>query len=128
MKPQLHPEERRVVLLMVARLALRSARPIGRARVSDVIDQVGYELGIARCDLIGGDRAKGLFRARAAICWVARRVTPASLPQIGAILGGRDHSSVLHACRRAADMRDRDPAFRCLTDRLVRHFRDLQED
>lgn len=128
MTAMLQPEERRVVQLMVARLALRGARPIGRVRVTDVVDQVGYELGIARCDLIGGDRRKGLFRARAAICWVARRVTRASLPQIGAILGGRDHSSVVNACRRAADMRDSDPAFRCLTDRLVRHFRDLQED
>jgi chromosomal replication initiation ATPase DnaA len=128
MRAVLQPEERRVVQLMVARLALRTARPLGRARVTDIIDQVGYELGIARCDLVGGDRSKGLFRARAAICWVARRVTRSSLPQIGALLGGRDHSSVLHACRRAADMRETDPAFRCLTDRLVRHFRDLQED
>lgn len=128
MRAQLQPEERRVIQLMAARLALRSPCPVGRARVGDVIDQVGYDLGIARCDLVSADRRAGLFRARAAICWVARKVTRASLPQIGAMLGGRDHSSVLHACRRAADMREADPAFRALTDRLVRHFRDLQED
>ena len=55
-------------------------------------------------------------------------LTGGHVVDLGAILGGRDHSSVVNACRRAADMRDSDPAFRCLTDRLVRHFRDLQED
>lgn len=125
----LAPSDRATLQLIVARIALQSPRRVGRrVRVSDIIDQVDYEMGVQRCDLVGNDRSAGLFRARAAVCWLARQLTSASLPQIGAILGGRDHTSVLHACRRAADMRDHDPAFRRLTDRLVRHFRDLQED
>lgn len=121
--------DRVIIQMMVARVALRSPRPVGgRVRVSDIIDQVGYEMGLHRCDICGGDRAARLFRARAAICWLARRLTPASLPQIGGHLGGRDHSTVLAACRRAADMRERDPAFARLTNRILTHFRDLQED
>lgn len=129
MSRALHPVEQRIVQLMVARLAIRSPRLLGgRVRVTDIIDQVAYEMGLHRCDIISADRAARLFRARAAISWLARRLTPASLPQIGAHLGGRDHSSVLRACRRAADMRNRDPAFARLTNRILTHFRDLQED
>lgn len=129
MSRALAPTEQPVVRLMVARLAIRSPGLLtGRVRVSDIIDQVGYEMGLHRCDICGGDRAARLFRARAAISWLARRLTPASLPQIGGHLGGRDHSTVLAACRRAADMRERDPAFARLTNRILTHFRDLQED
>lgn len=129
MRPQISPAEREHIQQMVARVALRSLRPIGsRVRVTDVIGRVAYEMGVRRADLISADRSAGLFRARAAVCWLARQLTQTSLPRIGAHLGGRHHTSVLAACRRAADMRERDPAFRQLTDRLVQHFRDIQED
>lgn len=103
------------------------ARPMtGRVRVADIIQDVGLHMGLSRADIVGPCRLPGLFRARAAICWLAREATPATLPQIGAIMGGRDHSSIVHACRRAADMRARDPAFRLLTDRLLNHYRSLE--
>jgi len=122
-------DERAMLQLIVARVALRSPRPMtGRVRVTDIIDQVGYEMGLHRCDICSADRAARLFRARAAICWLARRLTPSSFPQIGALLGGRDHTSARHASLRAADMRDRDPSFARLTNRILTHFRDLQED
>lgn len=122
-------EDRAVIQLMTARLALRSPRPTGsRVFVADIIDQVAYETGVSPWDLRGQRRFASLFRPRCAVCWLARRLTSTSLPQIGALLGGRDHSSILNACRRAAELREQDPAFRRLTDRLLRHFRDLQED
>jgi chromosomal replication initiator protein len=37
---------------------------------------------------------------------LARRLTPLSLEQIGAYFGGRDHSTVLHACRKVESGRD----------------------
>lgn len=129
MRLQISPDDRRALQHMVLRLALRSPRPTGgRVHVANIIDLVAYEMGVCRADLISSDRSAGLFRARAAVCWLSRQLTQASLPRIGVHLGGRHHSSVLAACRRAADMRERDPAFRQLTDTLIRHFRDLQED
>lgn len=129
MRAALSPADRAVVRLMAARLALRiPCRALLHTRVSDIIDQVDYEMGVRRIDLVSADRSASLFRARAAVCWLARHLTSASLPQIGAMLGGRDHTSVLHAYRRSLEMRERDPAFRRLTDALLRHFRDLQED
>lgn len=124
----LAPADRAVIQLMVSRLALRSPRRVGRrVLVTDIIDQVAYETGVSRADIRGDRRFPALFRPRCAVCWLARRLSSASLPQIGDVLN-RHHSSVLHACRCAAELRERDPAFRRLTDRLLRHFRDLQED
>jgi chromosomal replication initiator protein len=40
--------------------------------------------------------------------WVARELTPHSLPEIGDAFGGRDHTTVLHACRTVIDLRSKD--------------------
>jgi chromosomal replication initiator protein len=40
--------------------------------------------------------------------YLARQLTPLSLQQIGAYFGGRDHSTVLHACRKVERALDRD--------------------
>jgi chromosomal replication initiator protein len=40
--------------------------------------------------------------------WLAKELTPASLPAIGEAFGGRDHTTVLHACRTISDLRLKD--------------------
>ncbi len=42
--------------------------------------------------------------------YLARLLTPLSLEQIGAHFGGRDHSTVLHACRKVEQALARDTA------------------
>ena len=42
--------------------------------------------------------------------YLARELTRRSLPEIGQRFGGRDHTTVLHACRRIAALCDEDPA------------------
>ena len=37
--------------------------------------------------------------------WLARELTHHSLPEIGEAFGGRDHTTVLHACRTITDLR-----------------------
>jgi chromosomal replication initiator protein len=40
--------------------------------------------------------------------WLARELTPHSLPEIGDAFGGRDHTTVLHACRTITDLRGKE--------------------
>lgn len=47
----------------------------------------------------GRSRQKDLSLARHFICYWAARKTSLSLPQIGRLLGGRDHTSILHGVR-----------------------------
>ncbi len=98
-------------------------------RVGDIARRVAQELGVAVCDLVGGSHSKGPSRARFATVWLARS-GGRTFAQIGEALGGRHHSSAMHAHRRAEEMRavDRhsrrpvDPAFRAVTDRLALEF------
>ncbi len=54
--------------------------------------------------LRGDSRRKSVAAARGAAMWLARRLTDASLERIGAYFGGRDHTTVLHACRRIEEL------------------------
>ena len=42
-----------------------------------------------------------IVKARQIAMWLAKRFTSRSLPDIGRCIGGRDHTTVLHGCRRA---------------------------
>lgn len=55
--------------------------------------------GISFKEMISVRRQKGLCRARQQAMWELREHTDLSLPQIGKLLGNRDHTTVLHGCR-----------------------------
>jgi chromosomal replication initiator protein len=44
--------------------------------------------------------------------YLMRHLTELSLVEIGRVFGGRDHSTVIHACRQVADRIQQDDAFR----------------
>jgi chromosomal replication initiator protein len=50
--------------------------------------------------------------------YLARQLTTRSLPEIGRRFGGRDHTTVLHACRRIEALCAEDPMFRQEVDFL----------
>jgi len=53
-------------------------------------------------------RYRNILLPRQVSMYLARRLTGLSLEQIGAYFGGRDHSTVLHACRKVEDAIDVD--------------------
>jgi chromosomal replication initiator protein len=65
--------------------------------------------GLSPADLVGPGRAPRLAWARQVAMYLARRHTDATLPAIGARFGGRNHTTVLHACRRATQRLAGDP-------------------
>jgi len=71
-------------------------------------------------DLTGRQRTKDIAHARQIAMYMARELTSASLPQIGAALGGRDHSTVLHGCAKIASQLSNDPALA----QELQHIRD----
>ena len=56
--------------------------------------------GISRAELVGSSRAATPLRARQVAIFLTRELTDLSLPQIGRLYGGRDHSTVLNSLRR----------------------------
>jgi chromosomal replication initiator protein len=41
--------------------------------------------------------------------YLSKELTQLSLPEIGSNFGGRDHTTVLHACRKIVELRDTNP-------------------
>ena len=62
--------------------------------------------------LTGRDRSKEIAWARQVAMYLIREETEASLPNIGEVLGGRDHTTVMYGCDKVADMVERDDAAR----------------
>ena len=61
-----------------------------------VIEAVTQFYGVSQEELVGRRRNKEIIRPRQVAMYLARKETQASLPEIGALLGGRDHTTVLY--------------------------------
>ena len=57
-------------------------------------------------DLLSERRSRSVARPRQIAMALAKELTSHSLPEIGDAFGGRDHTTVLHACRRVKELRD----------------------
>ncbi|MGA9794622.1 MAG: chromosomal replication initiator protein DnaA [Rhizomicrobium sp.] len=69
-------------------------------------------------DFQSAGRARRIARPRQVAMYLARKITSRSLPEIGKRFGGRDHTTVLHACRRIAALCEEDPLFKQEVDFL----------
>jgi chromosomal replication initiator protein len=77
------------------------ATPSQASPVEEIQQRVSSAFGISRAELIGTTRAATPLRARQVAIYLTRELTDLSLPQIGRLYGGRDHSTVLNSIRRA---------------------------
>jgi chromosomal replication initiator protein len=68
--------------------------------VEEIQQRVADAFGISRAELVGTSRAATPLRARQIAILLTREATDLSLPQIGRLYGGRDHSTVLNSLRR----------------------------
>jgi chromosomal replication initiator protein len=71
-----------------------------RATVERIAQGVGRYFRVEPRRLQERDRSRQALLPRQVGMYLARRLTDLSLDQIGAYFGGRDHSTVLHACRK----------------------------
>ena len=77
-----------------------------RPTVQRIADRVGQHFQVDPHLLKSRRRSRGALLPRQVAMALARRLTTLSLDQIGAYFGGRDHSTVLHACRKVESGRD----------------------
>ena len=77
-----------------------------------ILSAVAKEFGIDEGRLIGRERARETALPRQVVMYLLREEANISLPQIGEALGGRDHTTVMYACEKFADMIERDDRFR----------------
>ena len=77
-----------------------------------------YQLRLA--DLLSKKRSRSIARPRQMAMTLAKELTEHSLPEIGDAFGGRDHTTVMHACRTIRDFRETDGKLRQDWDKLLR--------
>ncbi|PAU52269.1 chromosomal replication initiation protein DnaA [Pseudomonas sp. PIC25] len=69
-----------------------------------------YKIKIS--DLLSKRRSRSVARPRQVAMALSKELTNHSLPEIGDAFGGRDHTTVLHACRKIAELRESDADIR----------------
>jgi chromosomal replication initiator protein len=99
-------------------------QPLARAALADYITQqqavnpehivgvVATAFGVERDRLVGRERTQEIALPRQVAMYLLREETHQSLPQIGQTLGGRDHTTVMYACDKVADLIERDDHMR----------------
>ncbi len=94
----------------------------GVPTVERIQELTAEAFGISTEELLSHSRRAGLAWPRHVAMYLAREHTSMTLPAIAASFGGRNHTTVLHACRRTAQRLAADPeayeAVRRLTERL----------
>jgi chromosomal replication initiator protein len=100
----------REVTIDVARTALKDLLTIQNRQISveNIQKAVADFYSIKVADMYSKKRPANIARPRQIAMFMAKELTQKSLPEIGELFGGRDHTTVLHAVRKIADERAHD--------------------
>ncbi len=86
---------------------------------------IGDHYGIKPDELKAKLRTRPVAFARQVAMYLAREMTGLSLPKIGEAFGGRDHTTVMHACEKIATEMEKDSTLRTTIERLSEAIRTL---
>jgi chromosomal replication initiator protein len=81
-------------------------------QLDDVLNSVADVFGVTIDRILGRDRSQDIALPRQIAMYLLREEANYSLPQIGDALGGRDHTTVMYACDKVADLLERDDRLR----------------
>ncbi len=82
-----------------------------RVTIEEIQKRVAEHYNIRLTDMSSARRARAVARPRQVAMYLAKQLTSRSLPEIGRKFGNRDHTTVMHACSRIADLMQRDGSF-----------------
>jgi chromosomal replication initiator protein len=82
-----------------------------RLTIEEIQRKVAEHYNIRLTDMSSARRARAVARPRQVAMWLAKQLTQRSLPEIGRKFGNRDHTTVMHAVSRVAELMARDAAF-----------------
>jgi chromosomal replication initiator protein len=90
--------------------------------LAEILDAAAQEFGVEREALLARDRRPAVATARQVAMYLARELTEHSLPEIGRGIGGRNHTTVLHAVNRVGAALRTDEGVRSAVDNLRRRL------
>jgi chromosomal replication initiator protein len=98
--------------------SLDGRRPAARRSVRDIQDAVCNAFGLSHSELVSTSKVARVAWPRQVGMFLSRELTDQTLPTIGRHFGGRNHATVLHACKRTNERMQRDPDVRATVDTL----------
>jgi chromosomal replication initiator protein len=93
-----------------------------RPKMQDIASRTARQFSLRLRDLCGPSRRRPVVAARDVAIYLCRQLTRESLGRIGEYFGGRDHTTVMHACRKAEELLQSDPAVAEAVGQLQRKF------
>ncbi len=82
-----------------------------RVTIEEIQKRVAEHYNIRLSDMSSPRRARNVARPRQVAMYLAKQLTTRSLPEIGRRFGGRDHTTVMHAVSRVAELMQQDSTF-----------------
>jgi chromosomal replication initiator protein len=76
-----------------------------RITIDEIQRRVSEHYKIRQAEMVSARRAREVARPRQVAMYLAKQLTPRSLPEIGRKFGGRDHTTVIHAVRQIERLR-----------------------
>lgn len=86
--------------------------------MDDIQETVGARFHVKISDLKSRRRSKTLVHPRQIAMYLCRELTDSSYPEIGRQFGGKDHTTIIHACKQVIKAKDSDSALSATLDSL----------
>lgn len=102
------------------RRCLGLRQPQQAASLRQIAQRTARHFRLPLAELKGPSRRRAVTTARGVAAYLARQLTGCSLEAIGQFLGGRDHTTILHACQQTEQLLRRDAAVREAIKELTR--------
>ena len=91
-----------------------------RPKIEEIQKLVASHFNVSRADILSARRTANVVKPRQVAMYLAKMLTPRSLPEIGRRFGGRDHTTVLHAVRKVGGLVEKDGDLRDTLEALKR--------
>jgi chromosomal replication initiator protein len=83
-----------------------------RITIDEIQKKVAEHYNVRIADMHSARRSRAIARPRQVAMYLAKQLTPRSLPEIGRKFGGRDHTTVIHAVRKIEELSAYDASFK----------------
>ncbi|MDD3370495.1 MAG: chromosomal replication initiator protein DnaA [Alphaproteobacteria bacterium] len=99
-----------------------------RVTIDEIQKKVAEHYNVRVADMHSARRSRAVARPRQVAMYLAKQLTPRSLPEIGRKFGGRDHTTVIHAVRKIEELSAYDASFKEDVELLLRLLRTAHFD
>ncbi len=96
--------------------------------LKEIVDIVASELNIKPSEIKSKSRNRQIVNARRMVIYLARNLTPNSMPQLAQFFGMKDHTSVSHAMKKVKELIEKDANFKLKIDELIHKIKHTRSE